>query len=648
MDIEWAASRKELAERLNCHLNQKAIQKLIVVSLIDEDPSIKEDVDTILGIYAPYLLFSKKPMLPSPSPEESDGQIILGNIVQGDKEIRPFKVDFQTINKHIAIFGSTGSGKTSLIAYILKQLTKAGINWLAIDTKRDLRSFVREGVWLLRWNWLKVNPLQPPKSVSPEIWMTIICDLFAHSFYWFSPSENYMMEFLSQLYKNFKGKGYPTLRELYDLIVSNEESNRKRAEYFAVVTNRLASLLIVLKDVIDVRESMPLEKIFSHPTVLEIDQLRRDEANFLVEYILAYLFYHRMMSGQRSKLSHVIVCDEANRWFYSQRKWKETTVELGIPFIETVPQIIRDYCEGMIFASQNYLSPTVMANTNLKIVGFLGDGDDIEAISKSLNLNEEEISAIQKLETGYWLVSKAGLKPFLIHSPNVLLDKTISDEELEQRMKHVIEELYKDSVEPKAEAKQTSSIELPLSEDAWKLLTHINDHPFQGIVGRAKELQFSGRRVELAKQELVEKKLVEELPIVLTAKKPTLFLVPTKEALNLLESKGLDTSQWRHIGKVGFEHVLYEVLVRYEFKKLGYEAHIEVKLSCGRKIDVLAVKGEEKIGVEIELSPYHHEEGKLRGVEELSRLFILSNSEESLRAIGTRWSPRVPPHHQFF
>lgn len=112
------------------------------------------------------------------------------------------------------------------------------------------------------------------------------------------------------------------------------------------------------------------------------------------------------MKGQRSKLSHVIVCDEANRWFYKQRTYKQTTIELGTPFIDTVPQIIRDYCEGMIFASQDCLSHTVMANTNLKIVGFLGDGNDIEAIAKSLDLKDDERSAITCLELGDWLVKK--------------------------------------------------------------------------------------------------------------------------------------------------------------------------------------------------------------------------------------------------
>jgi len=397
---EWIEENLGIASRLaNTYLDKKLVENLFkayTLSDSEERKELREDIESILSIHTPRLFFSKKPLLEIPSKEECSGQIILGNILHGDKQVHPFAVDLESLNKHLAIFGATGSGKTCLIVNLLRQLTQAGITWLAIDFKRDLRSLVREGVWVVRWNWLRINPLEPPEGVSPKIWMTIVCDLFAHSFYWFSPNENYMMEHLAQLYEKHK-RSYPTLRELYEFIVKKEEKNRRKQEYFAVVTNRLASLLIVLKDVVDVREGMRLEEICMHPTVLEVDQLRRDEANFLVEYILAYLFYYRMVGGERSKLTHCTVLDEANRWFCAQRKWKETTVELGMPFIEQVPQIIRDYCEGLIFASQNCLSQTAMANTNIKLVSFLGDGEDIEAIAKS-----ESMKSLRSFSNSSW------------------------------------------------------------------------------------------------------------------------------------------------------------------------------------------------------------------------------------------------------
>jgi hypothetical protein len=631
--IRWVDEARDLISRMNSQLDQEAFERLLSLYLIEDDPTekskLRSEIESVLGIFAPQLLFSKKPV--QPCPLDSDGLIVLGNVMQGDRELHPFKIDFATMNKHVAIFGATGSGKTCLISSILKQLSKCGINWLALDIKQDLRGFLREGAWVIRWSWLRINPLQPPPGVSPEIWMTIVPDLFAHCFYWFSPSENYMLEFLSQLYEKSKGT-YPTLRELYNLIVKKEERNRKRAEYYGVVTNRLASLLVVLKDVIDVRTSMPLQDIFSHPTVLEIDQLRRDETNFLVEYLLAYLFYYRMTSGQRSQLSHVIVCDEASRWFYSQRRWKETTVELGIPFIETVPQIIRDYCEGMLFASQGCLSQTVMANTNLKIVGFLGDGEDIDALSRSLSLSDEERSIMTKLETGYWLVSKAGTKPFIIHSMPISLDKNVTDEELRMKMQPIISEFEKST---KAKVEDDVSIEEPpakfpaLSEEALAVILDVNAHPFKGFVARCQSLGFSVRKAELAKSELVNKDLVKEIGTKLgKSKKLTKFLVLTELGSKLLRKAGYDTGLWKRTGYQNFEHQLYSVLIAYAYKKVGQEVFIEKAVSEERRVDVLVSNGK-KTAIEVELGPFILED-EVKALLHVDELIIAVKEEQIL------------------
>lgn len=632
-DVKWVDETRELLSRVNSHINQEAVEKYLSIYMIEEDPAEKErvrrDIKTIIGMLAPKLLFSKKPSLKAPIDEP--GLITLGNVIQGERELQPYKVDSKTLNKHMAIFGATGSGKTSLVAGILRQLTKEGISWLSFDFKRDLRGFAKEGAWVIRWDQLRINPLQPPPGVSSKIWMTIIPDIFAHCFYWFSPSENYMLEFLSQLYAKSEGKN-PTIRELYEFITKREERNRKRAEYFAVVTNRLTSMLTVLRGVIDVHKSMPLEDIFAHPTVIEVDQLRRDEANFLVEYILAYLFYYRMLSGQRSKLGHVIVCDEANRWFHPQSRWKDTTVELGMPFIELVPQIIRDYCEGMVFASQGTLSQTVMANTNLKIVGFLGDGEDIEALSKSIGLSDVERAALTQLETGHWLVSRAGESPFIIHSPQTTIDKTVTDFELSKRMQPIIEKLSQNISETKTETQKTqdNAIGAPLlSDEAWSLILDVNAHPFKGFVARCKSFNLSARRAEAVKAELTAKGIVKEISTRLgKANRHTKFLMPTETGLICLRKRGYDTSLWKRTGYQNFEHNLYSVLIAYAYKKMGYEIFIEKEISEYRRVDVLAVKGR-KTAIEVEMGPFVLED-ELKALDIVDELIIAVKSTGAL------------------
>lgn len=654
-DREWVETTRDLIARLNCYLNQGSMERLLGLYLLEDDPqqkqSIKNDIETVLGSYAPYLFFSDKPMLPSPTLEECAGEITLGDVIQGERKIRPFSISLQDINKHIAIFASTGSGKTTLIINILRQLLDRSIPWLCFDFKQDLRHLTRNNpVKVLRWNWLRINPLKPPRGVGTQQWMMIIADIFAHVFGWFHASENYLMEYMNKLYEKKKGKGYPTFREVYELMESTEEKSKRFSEYRDVCRNRLASMLIVLKDVIDCEHGFAIEELLNYPVVIELDGLRRDESNFLLEFFLAYIFAYRLANNHRGRIRHLICFDEATRIFFKKRQWKETTVELGQPFIEQVPQVIRDYSEGLIFAAQepSIISHSVMANSNLKIVGFLGDGEDIETIERSLDLDEVERSAISRLEVGEWLVKKAGMEPFILKSSDFPLEKNVTDEELKRRMKPFLSKLQETSqprtqvpVE-KVELARKEGLKIPdLSEDAKVLLIDVCKHPFRGLSTRYKLLGFSGRRSEAAKRELVQKNLVKETTIKFGSYRPLAFLVLTDLGLQFLKRIGQDTKLWDSVGNVGFEHRLYQVLITYAHRNAGQEAFIE-KVVNGRRVDVLILSNQKKIGVEIVLTPTIEVEEIVKSSSELDELIVLCRDSNDLETISEHVRKNVP------
>jgi len=623
----------DISKQLNVLLPKEFAEKLAFVYLLDETEGLNE----LLKLSEIKGAMYKKPFIPSPSFDESSGEIVLGRVMSGDQELHPFCITLEDINLHTAIFSSTGMGKTTLIINILLQLlTQESIPFLATDWKRDLRHLTREHpIWVLRWDWLKINFLQPPRGVSKKQWMMIVTDIFAHVFGFFSASENYMLQFIDQLYKKHEAD-YPTLQELFEAIDQTQEKSRRYSEYRDVVRNRLASMLIVLKDVVDCRVGFSIEELLKHPVVIELDGLRRDEANFLVEYLLAYIFAYRMANGHRGKLRHVIVFDEATRVFYKKREWRETTIELGIPFIETVPQIIRDYGEGILFALQepSVASHSLMANSNVKIVGFLGEGGDIDAIAKSLDLSDEERSAILKLERGEWLVKKIGVEPFLMKSFDYPLEKEVTDEELKQRMRPILSKLNKIVVPASLKSQETIKPRLPiLSQDAENLLFHVNDHPFTGLSSRYRTLGFSGRKAEIVKKELMEKELVQEVEVVLGRHRPVKFLVITNLGLRYLKHVKQETKLWDYIGHVSFEHRLYQVLIAYSYRNAGYQAFIEKDIGDGRRLDVLVVSDEEKIGIEVELNPNIDLRKILKSMRDLDELLILCKNQSVMNRV---------------
>jgi len=630
-DIEYVEEVKEIAEKLNCHIRGGSIKSLLKCYLLadeNEKGEIKEDIDSIVGIHLPKLIFSRKPMLPSPKKNEINGEIKIGKVFQGNKELYDFGISKEELNQHMLIVARSGFGKTTLIIQIMRQLIENKIPFIVLDYKRDYRHLIRHFAKLvvLSWRDLRINPLEPPPGVSFQEWKQQFLNIFGHVQAVWHGSTQYLLEAIDKACE--EKKGLVTLEDVYKKIVEANEISRKMQEYASVVETRLYGLLSKLGETINnERTLIDMEKLLQLPVVIELDGLSRDEASILALWLFYWIYAYRKAKSIRGKLLHVLIIDEAKRIFTASEQYSQTTAEYsGIPPADLVCDEIRDFGEAIIASDQEptKLSDSLKANTYTKITGFLGNGKDINDIAEAMNLSEDEREAITKLERGEWLVKLAGryVKPFTIRTEDFPIEKNVSDEELRQRMKPIVESLLKAGKE-----KVEKVEEVRLSEDSWKLLENISLHPFNGIVSRQKELGISVKRFEKAKQELISKGLVEQLDISLSKRRPTSFLVLTDKALNILEAKGLDISIWKHVGNVSFEHMLYQVLIRWQLKKLGYDAHIEVEIVKGRRVDVLAIKNGRRIGIEVELNANVDLRKKLSEVESLDELYIVTSKK---------------------
>jgi hypothetical protein len=636
-DFEFIEHAKRQLLKNNLSLQADVSEALLIGYLLEEGEAKKEarkEIEELIAINTSRSLFSRKPSFYVPP--LSNGEIRIGRVVQGMREGSDYCINAADL-QHLGIFAATYSGKTTLLATILTQLDKLKqpIKWLAFDFKRDLRSLSRNyNVKVLRWNWLKINPLQPPPNVPLVQWMTFIADIMAHVFGWFHASENYLLQFMQRAY-DAKPDGYPTFRTLRDLILTNEEASRRVSEYRDVCLNRIESMLLVMGDVLDTETSFPIHGLLNENVVIELDGMRRDEANYLVEYFLAYIFCYRLANGERGEISHLNVFDEASRYFFKGRQFRETTTELGISFLDTVPQIIRDYKEGLLCAAQepSLISHSLMSNLRTKIVGYLSEGQDIDAICDSLNFDDEDRQELGKLgERGYWIVKRAGEEPLVVRTDDFPIAKDMTDDELQKRMDGFIQHLTELSKQTAPVVRHKKIIEEPkivapeISADAWNVLVNVSEHPFFGIRSRCKSMQLSARRIEKAVQELGLKQLAAPVEVPLGNFRPVKFLMPTTTALNLLANVGHNTSLWKKIGNTGFEHSLFQILIAFSFRNRGLRTTIEKTLPSGRRVDVY-VESRERIGIEIELTTTNIEE-KIRGIDSLDRLIVLVKDEK--------------------
>lgn len=639
-DIVWVQETRDLVSRLGGHVNKKYIESLLYLYLIEEDPReklrLRNLIESLLSIDLPEYLFGSKMVLECPEQEVIDGAIKIGKVTRGETILgTTFGLSNEEINQHLVIFARSGAGKTTLIMRFIDQFIASGIPFLVFDFKLDYRHLVKlyPQLVVLKWTDLRINLLSPPPDVSIVEWKQQFINIFGHVEGIWKGSTQFLLEAIDQVYNENNGR--IKIEDVYNKVKSSRETTRKFQDYSSVVETRLYGILSTLGETVNnYRNILNVEELLKHPVVLELDGLERNSANLIILWLFYWIYAYRRAKGIRGKLLHVLILDEAKRVFTASEMYSQTTAEYsGIPPADLICDEIRDFGEAIIASDQepSKISDSLKANTYTKITSYLGNGKDLANISEAMDLGEEERQALANLERGEWLVKLAGryTKPFTMKSIDIPLEKDVTDEEIRVRMKPMLLELMSKENESVSSNKQTN-IFPEISDDAWSLLSDVNYHPFKGLVARYQSLKLSVRKASLAKDELVNRNLVEEVDIRLGVRRPTKFLVPTNLGLTLLRENNEDVGLWNVVGRQGFEHQLYSVLIMYTYRKSGCEAYIE-KVIEDRRIDVLVVIGEKRIAVEVELSDIDIEE-KSELLHYVDSLLVVVKEEDLSRA----------------
>jgi hypothetical protein len=249
---DWVEETKATIEKLSQHIDVNSANMLLnfyVLTDSEEDKEIiRQDIETILGPGKQLLLESENSFMRVP-PEQLDGEIVLGTIIQGAKRIGRFAVGRSDLCRHIGIYAQTGHGKSVLLYNLTDQLIKQGIGFWFFDVKQDGRAVLRhhEQLIVIPWQLLRWNPLRPPPKMDVKLWWQLFSEVCGHAWGVYHAGINYLLEFLDQLYEDYQKTGvFPTLGDLHRLMVASQETSRKRMEYYDVMYNRTRTLTSIL------------------------------------------------------------------------------------------------------------------------------------------------------------------------------------------------------------------------------------------------------------------------------------------------------------------------------------------------------------------------------------------------------------------
>lgn len=400
-----------------------------------------------------------------------DGQRFLENM--------PFSLTYRDLARHTFICGITGSGKTTTVKGLLRNLDAP---FLVIESAKKeyrnikLKNNKRPQIYTLgkpEINCLRFNPFYIQCGVSPQMHIDFLKDLFNASFSFYGPMPYILEKCLQNIYKK-KGWNltlgfhpylmnttnsadffeaeymkekynsdshkylFPTMQELKNEI---ERYIEEEMDYDGEVAGNIKTAIKARLEslcsgprgyMFNTYEYTDMEQLLTNNTVFELEGLADDsDKAFCVGLLIIFINEFRQVTKETVKLdkelSHILVIEEAHRLLKNVNVEK-TSEDMGNPKGKAVEHFtnmiaeMRSYGQGVIVAEQipSKLSPDVIKNSSNKIIQRLVAADDQELVANTIGLPREDCLDLCSLTTGTALCYKEGMKlPVRVQIPIV-------------------------------------------------------------------------------------------------------------------------------------------------------------------------------------------------------------------------------------
>ncbi len=428
----------------------------------------------------------------------SETEMTLGYIADHGNPIEGVKIHLSKgdLNKHIFVGGLTGSGKTTTVKHILKELAvKEGIPFLVLESvKHDYRQLLsneifRDNLYIFTIgdatvSPIRFNPFYIQEGVHPLKHIDYLKALFNASFSLYGPMPGIIEKALHTIYEkkgwdltsgthpyfmdrhgNYDSEKYkteehyycfPTLNDLKEEVAHYiktelDYQGELRDNIRTAILVRLESLSVGAKGLMfNTHDFFPMSELLSRNTILEMENLADDDDKaFFVGLILILIREYREREnpainpgmGQKG-LRHLLVIEEAHR-LLKNVETERITEMMGNPKGKAVDEFcnilaeMRSVGQGMIVVEQipSKIAPDVIKNSNTKIVHRLVAKDDQILLSGSLGIDENDALYLNRLKTGHALYYREGMgKPVECVVINDVESYAVSDEKVKRVM----------------------------------------------------------------------------------------------------------------------------------------------------------------------------------------------------------------------
>ena len=486
-------------------------------------------------------------------------------------DLREIRLDPERLFEHMAVWGASGTGKTTFLKNLLISLESTGIKFCILDWHSEYREIISslrrkigKGILVLNpfISSLSVNPLELPHNGRFRemlIWERIenFISLLNQMFRIGEIQEAHIRNILSKLYME---TDTPTIGELVSLL--SDRHMKTLAMKLKKFTEGFYGKIFNSR-----KSTLPMQKLREKNVIIELGRLP-PEVRMFFACIFLILWWESLQTG--SITSNVLVLDDFYR--YSQ-----------LSVIRKMLSEARKFRQGLICSHQGpYQLPEgireeVVRNTATKIIFRQEQTWDKYIVRDALGgLTKEQIENLSYLRTGEAIIKLPSTNfPIRIDTLPPAGSTPPDDEEIKEAMKNFIQT-------------GTPETTAPAETIERKMLREIHRNPGTPLTEIAKTLKIKTSRGYQLKNSLLQQGYLEEEKVRTGRGRPRIILKITPEGYQYLGEKERKTAP--QYGKT--EHRLMVSRVASMLK--GW--NIKIEDGC----DIRAEKNGFRVAIEIE------------------------------------------------
>jgi hypothetical protein len=484
--MEWVEQKLRLLKPI---LSPSQWQYLRIRHTLEKDPKKRRDIENMMDLliarHVPGLK-TDNILLPPPERKLLEGEYPIGEVVYPDKPFGLFGVKKGEMIKHCAIFGKTGSGKTTLSIRILKELCKNDHPFLIFDYKRNYRDLLKhpefkdEEILVFTVGRNDVvpfyfNPKQGPSGVEEYVWIKNLSAII-EKVYLLGPGANDVF---------MESAGLGTFKEMHDKVLRQKKKARELLWWASVKRTLNAINYPGLGEMVNCAKGYPIPELLTKKVILELDGLSASDQAFVIGSLLLWIYHYRMREPEREVLKHFIIIEEAHHLFLRTRQEEDMA--------DVIMREIRELGEAIIIIDQHpsKMSVSALGNLSTKFALTLSLNQDIMAISNAMLLDKTEQKYLSMLTLGQCICrSDRFPKPVLLSIADFPLKKgLVTDEDLKKHMQGYLQD-SRPQMAPIGKPGNICCIQNreTLSPLGRIMLENIAQKPILGLVKRFKDL----------------------------------------------------------------------------------------------------------------------------------------------------------------